>query len=1151
MRNNKEKYMNHFTDFIIRNLPFRNLIDTMKDNIIINNEQYKIDELFKYIYYHPLDLITISDISNADRKDEYVKQFINNLYMRYSYNEMDFIKNNIKYDDKIYSNITEINYFPDFTSDFLKYRLSHYESESSIRGGRVVTFSGIPDNGYGYILSQSDPASEYIWKIVDNYLMNDNEDKYDFYIQYIPFIEYFLHLYYKNIAPQTENNQDQINANHFVKKLNYFNTSQSRYNDIDKEQKFKKYLYDNTIDDIESIDNYNNIIEQIFETIFLYNIMDMDTNAMLDTIITDSNHMLINKFYSKYLPNPDDLYILWASYNMTKIINDKTITNILYINSLIGILLYVLISFDDSEMKPSIDLIKTYYSNNLFNYTTPDINPIREIKTNIEGMYNSITADQTVQAQYDALNGDANSHIEVKNVMKPNSKLNYDFVVFEIENADTKMLDIERASLDTKFKLYLERTIRLIDMIIAIYNIGNPLQHSPQRENIKYVNVTALNYNIMKQHYIKTFKNTNIDIKNIINNNLNIIKNYKNNNLYDSDKIKLNYKSFISLLPTIYYIIFYNQPMVEKDIYRRAIVQQPGEEPIPQPPTRTKRVRFNPFNVEEAIITPDPQPVFNITKKNYLYDTLFWSGISIDDYNNFPLYIKTIIMDSCLILGIQINDDNSRNCVIYDPIEYNGSITKICIVPYPYTSNRSMYDIFKQVSDRIRNVYNIQPNYYINNFEKHIGLSTTGNNTFINKLSDCDDIKDLINIYVLLRELNPGTDDLKLPTSQHMYLAITLLDLMGFSPVLTRRNTSVGTSYYIQTDRQVNSSNLLSLMSKDYKYINKSKDASDVIVNILSPLLGYLRFVLNYNRTNISTLNAGSNNSMHECCIPIISNPLDQLRNIDISFTESDNILDIMNKDMFNLDNDIFKHIMINNMYGGTNTDIVDIIYDNIPQSIYMKTDIVDKIYDKMFAGAYSINDILEMTYNDDGEDINNYDTNVTKDLIRKLRKLLNRSNLTNLEDNANIVKSQILSSINNVFNRYSCSERTPIQYLVNIRSLLKQYSNENIEVTPELKEDIRNTITGIYKNTKKIIKIITVLSAGIDLVRAYKRSNIDVTDTVIDENFIKRLCELCKDSFYKYNRNNDVVYKNLLKDVFSDVEINDYDLDDPINEVC
>ncbi|AAG02845.1 putative core protein [Betaentomopoxvirus amoorei] len=1149
MRNNKEKYMNHFTDFIIRNLPFRNLIDSMKENIIINNETYKIEELFKYIYYHPLDLLTIRDISNADRKDEYVKQFVNNLYLRYAYNEMDFIKNNIRYDDKVYSIINEINYFPEHTSEFLKYRLSHYESESRIRGGRVVTFSGVPDNGYGYLLSQSDPSSKYIWAIVDNYLMIDNEDKFDFYTQYIPFINYFLKLYYNNITKKyiildpsnPEENKDVPNANlideslknkynNFTKKLSYFDISNSRYNSINDVGDFNNYLDINTNKNI--IENYDVIINNIIKSIYLYNIMDTNVEDILNIIMNDTNYLLLNEIYSEYLPNSSKLYVLVGLrriiYEKSK--QNKNISNLYMLDSFVSILLYLLERYyenDITTLNESKRLIKQYYKDNLNSKNSVNLDSINIIKENINNNIINITLDEDEQSRYNLIIA-TNPEIIVNYASR-----NY----FNISSNEDNTSNVYKKAMAFFINNFIENNItneNIINNLSQVYT-----------QNTDFINITYDDLNNLKIKYINNY-NINLDIKKIINDNLEIIRIYKDNVLYDTN-IKMNYKSFISLLPTIYYIIFYNQP-INRKIYRKAIIQEPPiEEEISTETTkRARRVRFNPFNVEETII--EPKSVFVNKSKNYLYDTLFWSGISIDDFNKFPLYIKTIILDSCLILGRQINDDGSSTCVLYHDIN-NNDVTKICIIPYPYTANRTMYDVFKQVSDKLRSMYSYPVNYNINNNEKHLNLSKKGNYKFMNKLAECKDIKDLIQFYVMVRDTDPGHSEISIPPNQELYLAITLLDLLGFSPTLSRRNTSIGFSYYIQTDRQVSARNLIYILSRNYPDMVKSKELSDVVINILSPILAYLRYVLNYYRTNNTTLTAGSNNAGHDCCIPIKSNPLDLLINIDTSFTDSDNILDIMNRDMFNLDNDIFRQVIQNNIYSAGSVDIVDIITDNIPQNIYMKTNIIDKMYDKIFAGE-SISDILDIQFDEDINDNFNYnDVNmITNDLMKKLRKLLKKTTINNLEDNAMILKSQMLSSINNVFNRYSCMEKIPTQYLINIRTLLKQYSNENIKIDEDLKNNIQTIISNIHSNTKDIIKIITTLSAGIDLVRALKRSNANVENKTINLEFLKKLCDICKDSFYKYNRNNDIVYKNLLKDVFNnDNEINN----DSVFDTC
>lgn len=721
----------------------------------------------------------------------------------------------------------------------------------------------------------------------------------------------------------------------------------------------------------------------------------------------------------------------------------------------------------------------------------------------------------------------------------------------------TILLSPENQIIVSRMNRELAQKTHLTLIISKLENIRTIVRKSSEDQTIQYnnndnnipfkvYNIKITNYNTYEAFKSKYINNNNIklDVRFLINKNLDILNN-DDTLIYDKD-IKINYKVFISLLPTIYYVIFSKQKR-NVDIYTYTqTLPNNDEENIPIIQTkRVPRVRFNfePYYRETTYQTISmPQNVITTNPEKSLCDTLFWDGINIDDFNKFPLYVKTIIMDSCLLLGIQTYESTTR-CVIYQDIAYDNTISKICIIPYPYTSSRTMYDVFKQVSNKI-NANNASPNYNIGNvYRRNIGLNNAGNNIFINRLASSKDVKDLINNYVLLTETHGGNADIILPPNQEMYFAIVLLDLLGFSPTLTKLNTSTGNNFYIQTNRQLSGRNLIALLSVDYKNLAMSRESADYILRILTPIMEYLIYLVNKYKTNPTNISAGSCNSGEEFCIPVDLNPLDRLNKMDISFIDTDNILDIMNKDIFNLDNDVFKHIIVNDNYGG---DIVDVIYDNIPQSIYMKTDVIDKIYDKIFAGAYSINDILDTAFTEDNS--MEIDSNLTKDLIIKLKKLLNKTNNANLEDNANILKSHILSSINNVFNRYSCSERIPIQYLINIRTLLKQYSNENIPITPEVKEDIKNTITSIYKNTKKIITTITVLSAGIDLVKAYKRANIDISDTVIDENFIKKLCELCKESFYKYNRNNDTVYKNILKDVFNLTNINEYEID---NELC
>ncbi|CCU56379.1 P4a precursor [Mythimna separata entomopoxvirus 'L'] len=1151
MRNKKEIYMNHFTDFIIQNLPFRNLIKEMNE-IKIKDETYKLDDIFNSIYYHPLDILSI-DLKNADKKNEYTKQFTNNLYMRYGYNEMDFIHNNIKYDEKVFSNITELNYFPIFTSEFIKYRLSHYESYSNIRGGRISLLSGKSNTGFGYILSENELGSKYIWEIVNYYLKINDEDEYDFYTQYIPFIRYFTNIYYNSIYPPNNpqynalqdnpnpesdnipNITSQENFDNFINKIGYYSTSNERYKQINNTQDFYEHLNINTIKN--PIKNYKNIIKNIYETIMLYNVSVLKLNDSLDIIASSDLDTIIN-FYKNYVEDSSRLYRLVSIFKILNKRNSNLSQND-KLKILAGGSLVLLLKLGDEREDMQ------YYKNNVIKYFEDgDINNINNIinklNTKISDLNFQSPETITDNTLRELINGTYNSE-------------NYNVFIKTSENIENAFDVIIPPSLPQNNNY--AKKIRLVlvkNFLQSIFNNANDNQLidnlfiQVKTNFISYVDLkTNSTQNIMKP----------IDIRKEIKDRLeNFNKEYK---IYDPD-IKMNYKVFISLLPTIYYIIFSNNKRntnnvvyVNNIIKEQEIVdRQPPEELIEN--RRVPRVRFNfdPYTSNSKVTTDNEALKKSIYESN-ITDLLFWEGISIEDFNKFPLYIKTILMDSCLLLGLQDTNNDDKTCVIYDNNEFNiDSISRICIIPYPYTASKTMYDIFKKVSDRIGSEYKRDYNILDTKYNNNIGLKTIGNNKFINMLADCDDVKDLINNYVILRETYEGSDKLELPSAnQELYFCITLLNLLGFSIRLYRRSGNNNISYYIQLDKPLTSSNIISMISKEYKNINRDKQSADIIINILSPIIGYLRSILLKYRTTPLNYAAGSDDAGYQqCCIPIQINPLDQLNNMDMTFTESDNIFDIMNKDIFNLDNDIFKHIVTNSVYyGGENMDIVDTIYDNIPQSIYMKTDIIDKIYGKMFAGAYSINEILDITYEDDNneEDI---DANLTRELIKKLKKLLNKSNNANIEDNANIVKSQILSSINNVFNRYSCSDRIPIQYLINIRALLKQYSNENIDVTPEVKERIRTTINSIYKNTKNIIKIITTLSAGIDLVKAYKRSNIDVSDTIIDDNFIKKLCELCKESFYKYNRNNDTVYKNLLKDVFDNVEIQDYDIDD---EIC
>lgn len=1146
MRSHKEQFLDYMMDFIIKNLPLSKLFN-YDEELEIGGVKYSLKEILSYSVYHPIDIFLINP-ENASNKNSYA-QFLNNLYINYSSPEMDFtIKDSwcLNKKGQMSNYIPELSFFPPNTADFIKYRLEHNEIESGLRGGRTDIINSGRINGK-FVLNYRDQISPYITDLMYNYLfLCNDEDQYDFFVLYFPFINYFCRI---DESKPIFFSIVEMRHKEIMKLHNYDENAFIHY-PIDNSKNKKLYdakQLDSKEDEYKYIKLFP-IYNQIFNLIMMYNVINLSNNEFLDVIIDGSYNTLTNFYYDFIGRNHENLKRLYSLKGLYYI-NNFTKRNYSKSEELLCILSVLL--YISNRVERRMD------NNNDFTLTNKIFSIIESVSKSDYPEDTLITELEILQLQPVHLHVELepiNADITISIIDNDNSIDNI-LYIFQKVAGSNKIGNAKKAAENQVTTIQTAYNI-LNNFISSIYTkyIQNKEFNDIVIEDILFLNNNS-RFNISAntffgyKSYVSTFitKINQIDVRKHLTLNLekinNSLKDINESFIISNVNEIVNYKDFISLLPTIYLKTFYSIPSIGIQTIGTQTNAPVGHKPFS---LSFPRVNYgnNPVNINtqtgnQSILIPNR----NAWKENITYD-IFWRGIPIKDFDNFPLYIKNIILDSCLVLAL-IN--NSSECITYqEALHSNEDIERICLLPIPYNTSETLYDIFERVSkklkDNIVESQNVKYNYYKSD---NIGLSKNGNKEFLLNIGKCEDIGDLIKLYIMISKDKEGSDNLNLPKKQELYFVITLLELLGYHPRLMRRNVKGNNYNYIITDTSVNPRSLLNLLNRNYKITQKRPEIANTIVKCVLPLINYLNSRITNNKYDVNA-SAGSNDNY---AIILKNNPLDTITKLD--FPDSNNMFELMNIDPFDIDNQIFKKMVSNHVKSmhNDNFDISDIIVNNIPETIYIKADIYDQVYNKTLGGA-SINEILGSLIEGDecnsilGPDEDEIDSEKTKDMIKKLVKLLKRSSNLNIEENANIVKTNILSSIDNTFQTYACPERLPTRYLAHIKHLLAQFEQNKIEISPEVKEDLKNIIHNIYYNTTKLIKLIAILSSGIEIVKAYKRLNRDTSGNIVDNEFINKICSICRDALSNYIKRVEMVYKNSVRMVFGDQNLDNLEFD-------
>jgi hypothetical protein len=1163
MRTIKDEFIDHIVKLIFRNLPNSKLIN-FNDEINIKDTKYRLNEILSYTYYHPIDIISFRP--NNSNNNSIIRQFYNNLYMFYSYSETDYTHDNhiCMKNKNILDNIPELSFFAPETSDFIKYRLSNYESSSVIRGCKIYYDSIIVNNKY--ILGINDPISPIISQLMENYIMLcNNEDKFDFYVPYYPFIKFFINKRYSPL---------------------FVDIAMKRFREQDVNQIMGNYIANNISDIFKHVhennsrSELNNIYDKIYQVILLYDILDYDEDNFINLILF-SDFRYIHSLSKDYIRKDNDfrrLLSLKGMYNYYKY-PDVNIKD--WVLSYLSIMLFLTnnISKSSTVYARNYDNISKFILDIIANISnTYNDEKIIEELSRLDSMdidmadiitkriydfvngnrlglhkldytlniFNTSSYDSFIQSMMPELkrnittelsmsNGDQTDINRIRNTLEKYKKRGYIVNNEAYNNILSSLDEIEGTeSINTQLTdLINEMTnndnlnIIIVDAIVKSLLLAlknNYIESNDWVKNHISINIRLYSaYRLETTNYIKIDYNE-IDVREYINSKLSDIN--KEYNVYDNNT-KINYKSFISLLPSFYYLIYHK--------YFQSVVSTPTRKYVTIG-TQTDSDTINKF-VNTSSQTDVIPPILKSNINRLSSIDLFWDGIPYNDFDRMPLYTQEVIKDCCLVLAIV---NNNKECMLYrDAIEKNIEIDSISILPYPYSGSQTLFNIFEAISNKFKAdlTKNIVPSTSRYIMTNNIGLTAEGNKEFISELYKCTNMADLINLYIKIYTFKSGNSDLKLPPKQNLYFILTLLNLLGYAPKLTKRNMRDMYGYIITPNRSINTSTFLDLLNRQYNISYKNKEVSNTIITLMIPILNYLRTKTSINKENIYDIKAGTSND--NFTIIIKKDPIDILNKMDLSFLKSESMHEIMNKDLLDIDNYTLKNILLYNEEIPDKIDIVELICNNIPDSLYIKADIKDQVYNKLTAGAASINEILNTIVETEYANLDMYDdeSDSAREFMKKLIKLLKKTSNQNLEDNANIIKSHISASINNVFERYSCPERLPNQYLANVRLLLKQCENDGINVSEDVKIDLKDTIHTIYTKTYKLVKLLAVFGAAIDIVKAFKRLNKNTDSTEIDPEFIANICRICKDNFNAYTRNIESIYKNTMKTVFKDTD--------------
>ncbi|AAC97675.1 ORF MSV152 putative core protein P4a homolog (vaccinia A10L), similar to SW:P33817 [Melanoplus sanguinipes entomopoxvirus] len=690
----------------------------------------------------------------------------------------------------------------------------------------------------------------------------------------------------------------------------------------------------------------------------------------------------------------------------------------------------------------------------------------------------------------------------------------YDEIINSI-NENSKKLFYDCLSTDYSSLFKITPHLEIKDEVYKTL-INNATSEFVKSGKINILNAFELKDNIYNK--IPLVLNPVINIKKEVNNLHEKIFKGDYEDKYKNISIN-NYKSFISMLPTYYYTLLYNNPTILKVTHNQQtkIVNDNKIFHINSSPNINF---FNPFqNSNDAdLIMIENENKNNLDKLDSIIYSNFWFGIPYNDFDKLTILQKSFILRSCFTI-VKSELNNTIIHTTYDnALDKGMNIDFICIIPYPYSATETMHSIVMKVVNSLNITDSMFFQYNRNDYISNIGLDQEGNKIFINKVLELSSLKDLVITYILLRESNSGNADLKLSPDQEATFIVNIMRLLNYNVTVTTNKKNTSNAIYIRVRKdRITVDNFKRILRKNYNISNQK--ILTAIGNKMAPLLSYI----NRKNLNKNIEYAGMENNLQseDFIYPIIeyNNPINILDNVDLSFMNTNSLFELLNTDIFEPETRLFKSKVIAAMSSNSNDNIVDVIVEHLPQSSTYKKSICSNIYE-IIAGNNEnpLNEIIQnfITPDCDEESIN-IDNNTL------LKKIINKNKIIASVDTditANIFKNNLIKIMETITNRYACQLRAPIHYINTLDKLKNILSSENINIEGEFKDNISGIISSLYNNTLLIIQYIIIINTILELSRAYKRVNKDINGTIINEDLINEVKCVFNDIFSKYFNN-------------------------------
>lgn len=917
----------------------------------------------------------------------------------------------------------------------------------------------------------------------------------------------------------------------------------------------------------EFIKNYNTLCNG------LLNVLTLDDILYEGITINDffiNNDINNNTVFKNYLNENNIIEIIKIFYNIVKSLNininiivdliEKFINNIsisdININktNIDNMDIYNTIENDKTEKNYAINIVILAIYVNIFenNITIDDL--IRYVNYKPTDLFNELFSE------FGKLN--ENTNMDMINYLK-NANLLNDYDQNKQIKSDKKLLELLKTNIviDDSNEINKKYTEELISKNVLFYdclsqNISSLFMISPYIEHKKEF-YNYLMYSILKK-VIDGSGNIIIlnahELKNNIINKIPLILNpvinikdevkilhetiFPNDNKFKKLSVN-NFKSFVSMLPLYYFKYIYNNHnnntvSISNNNQTQSVTENTISLEINNP---TENLFFNPINIQDTntnLIIIKQENEQNIISNNNEVDDIiysnFWFGIPYNDFNRLSLLQKSIILRSCFTMA-KCDFNNGKIIVTYENAINEGlTIEYILIIPYPYSASETMHNIVTKVVKNLNINDSLNFRYDRQKYLSNIALNDLGNNIFIKKVSEISSLKDLITTYIMLRDSNPGEDSIKLSPDQEASFIVNIMRLLNYNvSVITSKRNDANVIYIRVKKDRITVENFKRTLKNQYNISNPK--ILTAISNKMAPLFSYI------NRKNLKDIESAGD-GQNDFIYPIIEykNPINILNNVDLSFINTNSLFELLNTDIFEPENTIFKNSVIAAMNNDSD-NIVDVIVENLPQSTSLKKSICSNIYEYVagldnIMNGNSLNDVLQSINESECED---RPQTIENDTL--LKKIINKNKMianVDVDITANIFKNNLLKIMETITSRYACQLRAPIHYINTLDKLKNILSNDNINLNEDFKTEITTTIRDIYENTLKIIKYIIIINTILELSRAYKRVNKDISNTIIDSDLITKVTCAFKDVFMKYFKNlenikNNPVFSSLL----------------------